>query len=142
MTTTKKITTCSAEETMALGRQLASQLSGRAIVFLEGGLGMGKTHFVKGIAQGLGVKKIVKSPTFTYVWHYPLSAGRTLYHYDFYRAGSLEDIINIGFFDELETGKGIYVIEWPELLKSQVQPTISIKITGEEEARQIEITGT
>ena len=91
MTVTVKVST--PEETMTIGQQIAPLLAPKDIILLDGDLGAGKTTFTKGLAAGLGIKRNVKSPTFTIIREY--QDGRIpLYHMDVYR---LED----GSGDEL-----------------------------------------
>jgi ATPase, YjeE family len=91
MTLTVRVST--PEETMAIGQKIAPLLAPKDIILLDGDLGAGKTTFTKGLATGLGIKRNVKSPTFTIIREY--QDGRLpLYHMDVYR---LED----GSGDEL-----------------------------------------
>ena len=77
---------------------------------LDGDLGAGKTHFVKGIAAGLGCDGDVTSPTFTLVHEY--TGGRLpLFHFDFYRLESEDETLRLGLDDYLGSG-GVLVIEW------------------------------
>ena len=77
-------------QTELIGEKLAAQLSGGEVIALYGGLGMGKTNFVRGLARGLGVEEGVSSPTFALVNEYH---GRlTLYHFDMYRVTTWEDL--------------------------------------------------
>lgn len=105
------MTTDSVEETMALGRRLTETLSPGAVVALDGDLGAGKTHLVKGIAAGLGIPpETVRSPTFTILHAY--DEGRLpLYHFDAYRIGDPSEFEAIGF-EEYAYGEGVTVIEW------------------------------
>ncbi len=83
-------------QTELIGEKLAAQLSGNEVIALYGGLGMGKTNFVRGLARGLGVEEGVSSPTFALVNEYH---GRlTLYHFDMYRVTTWEDLYSTGFF--------------------------------------------
>lgn len=112
-----KITVTSPEQTMALGRQLAPGLQAQDVILLDGDLGAGKTTFTKGLAAGLGIKRNVKSPTFTIIREY--QGGRLpLYHMDVYR---LED----GSGDELGleeyfNGDGVNVIEWSQFIADEL----------------------
>lgn len=104
------ITSHSPAETFAQGRALAASLRAGDILALDGDLGAGKTHFVKGIAAGLGCEGDVTSPTFTLVHEY--TAGRLpLFHFDFYRLESADEVLRIGLDDYLGVG-GVIVIEW------------------------------
>ena len=99
------------QELMALGKQLGQQLEKQDVVILTGDLGAGKTTFTKGLAQGLGIRQMIKSPTYTIVREYE---GRLpLYHLDVYRIGDDPDSIDL---DDFLFGEGVTVIEWGELL--------------------------
>ncbi len=114
------ITTHSPEETEAFARNLAASLKEGDILALTGDLGAGKTHFTRGLANGLNIPAdvAISSPTFSIVQEY--SGGRLpLYHFDFYRLESPHDLLDLGWDDYLDAG-AITVIEWadkfPELL--------------------------
>jgi len=98
--------------------ELATQLQAGSVIALDGDLGAGKTRFSKGIAQGLGIHQPLASPTFPIVQEYPNPGGLSLYHFDFYRLQSAEELIMLGWDDYLEAG-GVVVVEWagrfPEL---------------------------
>lgn len=94
------------------GEKLVSYLKPNTVITLTGDLGAGKTTFTKGIGRGLGVKKVINSPTFTIVKVY--RGKLPLYHFDAYR---LEDNDNeLGFEEMFESG-GISVIEWPQFIE-------------------------
>ena len=104
------ITSHSPGETDGHGRALAAALRAGDVLALDGDLGAGKTHFVKGIAAGLGCDGDVTSPTFTLVHEY--AGGRLpLFHFDFYRLESEDETLRIGLDDYLGAG-GVLVIEW------------------------------
>lgn len=108
----KFITHCE-RETINLGRHLARRrLTPGSVVALYGELGTGKTRFVKGICEELGVSEHVASPTFKIVNEYLGEFGR-LFHFDFYRVNSVAEIEALGF-DEYLTNGGICIIEWAE----------------------------
>src|SRR5712672_4080883 len=109
---TRTVTTRSEEETAALGRELGATLAAGDVVLLYGDLGAGKTAFVKGLAEGLGVSRDeVSSPTFTLVQEY--RGGRlTLFHVDLYRLNDPREIDDLGL-DEIAT-EGVLAIEWAE----------------------------
>ena len=99
------------EELIKWGQRLGSLLKEQDVLVLTGDLGAGKTTFTKGLAQGLGIKQMIKSPTYTIVREYE---GRLpLYHLDVYRIGEDPDSIDL---DDFLFGEGVTVIEVGELL--------------------------
>lgn len=132
------LTTHSEHETSAAGKDLGRTLGPGAIVLLEGELGAGKTAFVRGLADGLGLDSAeVSSPTFTLVQEY--RGGRlTLYHVDLYRL-RLEEVDDLGL-DELVLAGGVVAIEWPDRLPRAMEGAIRISLAyGDETTRTIEI---
>jgi len=110
-----ELVTLSAEETHALGAALGQILTAGDFIALIGDLGSGKTHFVKGVAAGLGVPDDVPvtSPTYTLLNIYP---GRIpLYHFDLYRLSGAEQVDDLGFA-EYFSGDGVCLVEWAERL--------------------------
>jgi tRNA threonylcarbamoyladenosine biosynthesis protein TsaE len=105
--------TSSEEEMIALGEHIASLLPRRAVVFLCGDLGAGKTTLTKGIAKGLGAADPdeVSSPTFTLIHEYGSPAR--VYHIDLYRIETERQLASLGL-DELFDREALVVIEWPE----------------------------
>ncbi len=101
----------SPEETMETAARLGELLQAGDVITLEGDLGAGKTTFTKGLAKGLHIKRVVKSPTFTIIREYQ---GRLpLYHMDVYR---LEDSDEDLGFDEYFEGEGVSVVEWAHII--------------------------
>jgi tRNA threonylcarbamoyladenosine biosynthesis protein TsaE len=111
---TREFTTKSAEETIALGRDLASLLAPPKIVLLRGNLGAGKTTIVKGIAQGFKAaeEEDVTSPTFTLIHEYR-GPKATLYHIDLYRIDTQRELETLGL-DDLTTPDSVLLMEWGE----------------------------
>ncbi len=104
----------SEEETFALGKRLGEEARPGQVIALTGDLGVGKTVFTKGFAEGLGITEDVTSPTFTILQEY--TDGRIpLYHFDVYRIGDPEEMDEIGF-DEYAGGDGVCLIEWADLI--------------------------
>ena len=113
------ITTHSVEETRELGRKIGILIRQPVIIALIGDLGCGKTAFVQGIAQGLGIPAdyYITSPTFTLINEYP---GRLpLFHVDLYRLEGLSDFEDIGL-DELYCSRAVLAIEWADKLPDDV----------------------
>lgn len=106
------------DELVVWGRQLGASISWPAIITLEGDLGAGKTTLTQAICEGLGVVDDVTSPTFALVHEYR-GANGPVYHLDLYRLRDERDLQNIGF-DEIISGAGIVVIEWPDRAGSQL----------------------
>jgi tRNA threonylcarbamoyladenosine biosynthesis protein TsaE len=104
-----------------LGRAAAAGIGPGSIIALVGGLGAGKTHWTKGLVAALGSTAEVTSPTFGLVHEYP---GGTLpvFHFDFYRLTSAEELLELGWDEYLEAG-GVIVAEWadkfPDLLPAE-----------------------
>ena len=127
----------SVEETEALGRALAQRLAPGAVVAFTGDLGAGKTAFVRGMAQGLGIAQRVTSPTFTIVNEY--EGGRLpLFHFDMYRLSSADELFDIGWEDFLRRG-GVCAVEWSETVRDALEPdTIYVDIRrGAEDNQRI-----
>jgi tRNA threonylcarbamoyladenosine biosynthesis protein TsaE len=128
----------SEEETKEYGIQLAQILRRGSIVALRGGLGVGKTYFTKGLAQGLGITEEVTSPTYTMINEYR-GQNFPLYHIDAYRLRGDDDFSALGA-EELLYGDGITVIEWSERISLPPDAiTVEIEIL-EDGKRRIQIT--
>lgn len=128
----------SENETMEAGRRLAEKLRPGSVVALYGGLGAGKTAFVRGLAEGLGVRARVSSPTFTIVNEYP---GRVpLFHFDTYRLSSEDELYDIGWDEYLERG-GVVAVEWSENVPGVFpKDTVRVAISPTEDGgRRIDI---
>jgi tRNA threonylcarbamoyladenosine biosynthesis protein TsaE len=126
VTTASSHVTRSEEETMTVARQLAASLAPGDVLLLSGDLGAGKTAFVRGLAQGLGIgEDEVSSPTFTLVHEYR-GERLTLYHVDLYRLDrAATDDLGL---DELGVADGILAIEWPDRLTHQLPGARAIDI--------------
>ena len=128
----------SADATRALGRALGETLAPGAVVACVGPLGAGKTCFLQGLAEGLGVETPVTSPTFVLVNEY---RGRVpVYHLDAYRLDTLAALIDIGV-EEMLHGDGVAMVEWADKLLPLLPPgTITVTIDGAgDEPRRIAI---
>ncbi len=130
----------SEQETEELGRRLSEKLPGGTVVAMTGGLGAGKTAFVRGMARGMGLSCRVSSPTFTIVNEY--LGPRELIHFDMYRLGGAEELFEIGWEDYLNRG-AVCAVEWSENVEDAFwgdEVRVSIERLGETE-RKISIEG-
>ena len=119
----------SAEETKALGEKMAQSAKEGSVFCLSGDLGVGKTVFTKGFAEGVGVDEYITSPTFTIVNEYE---GRfKFYHFDVYRITDPDELFDIGF-EEYIYGDGVCLIEWAEIVKEDI-PEGAVWITIEKD---------
>ena len=112
------------EETMALARGLADKLPDGMTLTFTGDLGAGKTTFVRGLAEGLGITEIVQSPTFNIMKIY-LKGKRPLIHIDAYRLADIDTDIGLDEYIGYETG--ITVIEWPMYIERLI-PSDAIEV--------------
>ena len=135
---TKNLTSHSEAETVAAGRELAATLSPETTILLFGDLGAGKTAFVRGLADGLGVDPSeVSSPTFTLVQEY--RGGRLpLYHADLYRLNDAREVDDLGL-EEMALD-GILALEWADKLPRPIPGAIAVHIEhGEGDRRTITV---
>lgn len=104
------------EETIALAREVSQLIQPGTLISLKGPLGSGKTTFTKGLAQGLGIRRVIKSPTYTIVKEYSIpDRDATLYHIDAYRLENMgADTVDI---DSFITDRDFTVIEWAEFIE-------------------------
>lgn len=138
------IETHSAQETFALGQRIGLEALPGQVYTLIGDLGVGKTVFTQGVADGLGITEPVNSPTFTIVQIY--EEGRMpFYHFDVYRIGDVEEMEEIGY-EDCFYGEGLCLIEWANLIE-EILPEQIIEITIEKDLekgfdyRRITVTG-
>ncbi|KKR14487.1 MAG: hypothetical protein UT42_C0027G0007 [Candidatus Falkowbacteria bacterium GW2011_GWA2_39_24] len=133
--------TKSAQETQQLAKNMASSFQGGEVLALSGDLGAGKTTFVQGLAQALGVTANVNSPTFVLMKVYPANQGaiKQLVHIDTYRLSGPEDLLAIGFQDYLNRPDTVIVIEWAEKIRQLLpESTKDIKFDNlDENTRQL-----
>ena len=118
-------------ETMELAQNIESEKFPNMVICLDGELGSGKTVFTKGIANALGIKEVVTSPTFTIIKEY-LYGEMPLYHMDVYRLDGNTEGLGI---EEYFTKGGIVVIEWADTIRDilpKERLDIKIKVVDED----------
>ena len=120
----------SPEDTLNLGRDMGRNAQPGDVYTLVGDLGVGKTVFTQGIAEGLEIEESICSPTFTIVQVY--EEGRMpFYHFDVYRIGDVEEMDEIGYEDYFY-GEGLCMIEWANLIE-EILPSRRKEITIEKD---------
>ncbi len=127
------IETHSPQETFEVGKTIGQNAKPGSVYTLLGDLGVGKTVFTQGVAEGLGIEEPVSSPTFTIVQVY--EEGRMpFYHFDVYRIGDVEEMDEIGYEDYFY-GEGLTMIEWANLIE-EILPDKYMQITIEKDLEQ------
>ena len=117
------------------GRRLTEDLHSGTVVAFFGGMGMGKTAMVRGIASGLGLNAEVSSPTFALVHDY--GGQPPLVHFDMFRVITWDDLYSTGFFDYLDAG-AILVVEWSENIESALpEDAIRIRISAPDDTTRL-----
>jgi len=121
-----------ADDTQAFGRRLGALLRGGDVLVLTGDLGAGKTTLTQGIAEGLGVRGPITSPTFVIARVHPsLVAGPLLVHVDAYRLGSALELDDLDLDADLDAS--VTVVEWGAGLAEQLSDTrLELTITGDD----------
>ena len=124
--------------------QIAKGLKGGEVLLLSGGLGAGKTAFVRGLVRGLGGdENEVSSPTFALMNQYE---GRLMVrHFDLYRLGDAEEVYDLGFDEIFRAGDGVCAVEWSERITEEI-PSDAVIVTirrceENEDWRRITIEG-
>jgi len=152
----KKARTKSAEETQNLGKRLAQGIlksrlqnptaAGAVVLALKGDLGGGKTTFLQGFADSLGVKEKILSPTFVIMKNFsaqggPASGWKNFYHIDCYRLKDEQDILELDFKNIIKNPENIVAIEWPERIEKILpKNTIAIEFKFiDEQTRELTI---
>lgn len=108
-------------------QEFVAQMGHRRVFAFYGGMGAGKTTFIKALCQQLGVKDAVTSPTFAIVNEYGSDIG-PIYHFDFYRIKNLAEVMDLGFDDYAYSGH-LCLMEWPELIEDLLpDKTVSVHI--------------
>jgi len=126
----------SPQETEAFAKALGETLKGGEVIAFRGSMGAGKTCFVRGLAEGMGVSGEVCSPTFALVHEY--RGAINLYHFDMYRIHDVDDLYSTGYFDYLEDDSSVLAIEWSEQMEDAL-PDNLIVVTIEAEGENLRV---
>lgn len=124
----------SASDTKKLAERLAKILNGGEVILAYAPMGVGKTCFAQGLAKGLGVERVVNSPTFNMIKVYR-GTSLTFYHVDAYRLENKQENRDIGLTELLNDPSGVCYIEWPEYIVDDlenVKDFISLKMSIDE----------
>lgn len=116
----------SEQDTFDFAYKMALDARPGEIIAMVGDLGVGKTAFTKGFAEGLGITEPIVSPTFTFLQIY--EEGRMpLYHFDVYRISDISEMDEIGY-EDCFYGDGVSVMEWADLV-TEILPKGTLKVT-------------
>lgn len=122
----------------AAANEVAADLAAGAVLVLDGDLGAGKTQFTQFLGEALGCAEAITSPTFPLIQEY--KAALPIYHFDFYRLNSADELYNIGYYDYLDA-EGICIIEWGSKFTAEIPKNstwIFIKKAAEKREMTIE----
>lgn len=130
----KTVQSNSPEETLKIAKEYAKTVQAGDVICLDGNLGAGKTQFVRGFVQGVGLPgDVVTSPTFTIINEY--DGDLPVYHFDCYRLEHFGEAIEIGA-EEYLYGKGVCIVEWPDRISELLPPSskhVTFSIIGKNE---------
>ncbi len=107
--------------------EILGALDGRNVIAFFGTMGAGKTTLIREICDQLGSEDVVTSPTFALVNRYNSANGRPIFHFDFYRINKLQEAIEIGLYDYLDSGC-LCIMEWPENIEDLL-PEETLKVS-------------
>ena len=126
-------------ETQQIAEQFAKTLKKGSVIAFFGGLGVGKTTFIRGLLVGLEIKCDVSSPTFALVNEYR-GEKNSLFHFDMYRISSWDDLYSTGFFDYIDENEFV-AVEWSENIENALpNNTIKVFIEQQDEPNSRKIT--
>lgn len=110
----------------AAAKEFAASMGANRIYAFYGGMGAGKTTFIKAVCEELGVDDAVNSPTFAIVNEYATADAETVYHFDFYRIKNIGEVYNMGYEEYLYSGAYVFM-EWPELVE-ELLPEETVRV--------------
>ena len=117
-------------------KKFLAEAGDRRVFAFHGGMGAGKTTFIKALCSELGVTEVVASPTFAIVNEYMAQNGEPVYHFDFYRVKTMDEACDFGCEDYFYSGSYCF-IEWPELVEPLLpDDTADVCITVDDEGHR------
>ena len=122
----------SLDEMGKAAQEFVAAMDDRKVFAFYGKMGAGKTTFIKAVCEELGVEDVINSPTFAIVNEYVDGKGEPVYHFDFYRIKTLQEVMDLGYEDYVYSGN-VCFMEWPELIESLL-PDDAVRVTIEEVA--------
>ncbi|HQO08590.1 MAG TPA: tRNA (adenosine(37)-N6)-threonylcarbamoyltransferase complex ATPase subunit type 1 TsaE [Clostridiales bacterium] len=126
----------SEKETESIASKFSKNVRESDIICFFGDVGAGKTVFTRGLCRGLGFKGYVNSPSYIVMNIYKTEMF-SIYHFDLYRIGSTEELIEIGFYEFAGQEKSITIVEWAEMLDGELpEKRIDVRITSTDESRR------
>ena len=137
----KEYKSFSENDTMNIAQEICTFVSAGTVVAFSGGMGMGKTAFVRGALKAYGNESFVSSPTFSLVHDY--GGNPKVYHFDMYRVTDLDDLYSTGFFDYLDDSSVLF-IEWSEnIISALPENTVFVDISQGDNAEEriIKVSG-
>ncbi len=125
------------EDLPLVAQQLLPKIRQHKVVAFYGGMGAGKTTFIKALCTEMGITATVNSPTFALVNEYQLPDGAPLYHFDFYRINKIAEVFDLGYEEYFYSG-ALCLIEWPELIEPLLpEDTLRLAISVENDGRRV-----
>jgi tRNA threonylcarbamoyladenosine biosynthesis protein TsaE len=136
----KRIEIDSLSQLDMVAEEVLAALNGRSVVIFRGGMGAGKTTLISRIAAALGSEDSVTSPTFALVNQYIGENDCRIYHFDFYRIDSIDEVFDLGYEEYFYSGD-LCLVEWPEKIEPLLpEDVMEVKISaGDDEERIFEI---
>lgn len=136
----KRIEIDSLSQLDMVAREVINELNGRSVVLFRGGMGAGKTTLISRIAAALGSEDNVTSPTFALVNQYVGDGDCRIYHFDFYRIDSIDEVFDLGYEEYFYSGD-LCLVEWPEKIEPLIpEDVMEVRITvADDDSRIFEI---
>lgn len=133
----KRIEINSLSDLDTVAEQVLASLEGRTVVIFRGGMGAGKTTLISRIVRSLGSEDTVTSPTFALVNQYEGTDDCRIYHFDFYRIDSIDEVFDLGYEEYFYSGD-LCLVEWPEKIESLLpEDVMEVRITAPDEDTRI-----